>query len=106
MAEYDWSVYDRDWLGYPPKKQGEILIRELRLQGDPVALAWWPDKLMPPRLEEHVYRGPLKLVHCQFMMRARWRGETYVLDGISSRPTPLSATGTPTWASRRSPTTS
>ena len=37
---------------------------------------------------EHVYRGPLSLVHCQFMMRARWRGETYVLDGISSRPEP------------------
>jgi uncharacterized protein (DUF169 family) len=88
MGEYDWSVYDRDWLGYPPKKQGEILIRELRLQGDPVALVWWPDKLMPPQLEEHIYRGPLRLVHCQFMMRARWRGETYVLDGISSRPDP------------------
>ena len=49
MEEYDWSIYDRDWLGYPPKKQGEILIKELRLQGDPVALAWWPDKLMPPQ---------------------------------------------------------
>ena len=88
MGEYDWSVYDRDWLGYPPKKQGEILIRELRLQDDPVALAWWPDKLMPPRLEEHIYQGPLRLVHCQFMMRARWRDKTYVLDGISSRPDP------------------
>lgn len=88
MADYDWSVYDRDWLGYPPKRQGEILIRELRLEGDPVALAWWPDKLMPPRLEEYVYRGRLRLVHCQFMMRARWRRETYILEGISSRPDP------------------
>ncbi|UCD45335.1 MAG: DUF169 domain-containing protein [Candidatus Bathyarchaeota archaeon] len=88
MAEYDWSVYERDWLGYPPRKQGEILIRELRLHGDPVALAWWPEKLMSPEYEEHIYRGPLKLVHCQFMMRARYRGEVYVLDGITSRPDP------------------
>jgi uncharacterized protein (DUF169 family) len=88
LVEYDWSVYDRDWLGYPPKKQGEILIRELRLYGDPVALAWWPDELMPPRFEEYGYEGPLRLVHCQFMMRARYRGEIYVLDGIKSRPDP------------------
>ncbi len=86
MVEYDWSIYDRDWQGYPPDKQGEILVKELQLYGDPVALAWWPPKTMPPRLEKYVYRGPLKLVHCQFMMRARFRRETYILDGVKSRP--------------------
>jgi uncharacterized protein (DUF169 family) len=88
MVEYDWSVYDRKWLGYPPNKQGEILIRELELYGDPVALAWWPEKTMPPKLEKYIYRGPLKLVHCQFMQRARFKGETYILDGVKSRPDP------------------
>ena len=85
---YDWSVYDRDWMGYPPSKQGEIIIKELKHYGDPVALAWWPDKTMPPKLEQHIYRGPLRLVHCEFMMRARFRRETYILDGITSRPAP------------------
>jgi len=75
-------------MGYPPSKQGEIIINELRHYGDPVALAWWPDKTMPPKLEEHVYKGPLRLVHCEFMMRARFRRETYILDGINSRPAP------------------
>lgn len=28
------------------------------------------------------------MVHCQFMQRARFRGETYILDGIKSRPGP------------------
>lgn len=28
------------------------------------------------------------MVHCQFMQRARFRGETYILDGIKSRPPP------------------
>ena len=40
MVEYDWSTYDRDWQGCPPEKQGEILVKELQLYGDPVALAW------------------------------------------------------------------
>ena len=88
MDEYDWSMYDRKWYGYPPKKQGEILVDELNLNGDAVALAWWPEKTMPPRLEEHIYTGPLRLVHCQFMQRARFRGETYILDGVKSRPDP------------------
>ena len=88
MSDYDWTVYDRKWLGYPPKKQGETLIQELELYGDPIALAWWPHKTMPTRLEEHIYRGPVKLMHCQFMQRARFRGETYILDGIKSRPDP------------------
>jgi len=88
MDEYDWSIYDRKWYGYPPKKQGEILVDELKLNGDAVALAWWPEKTMPPRLEEHIYTGPLRLVHCQFMQRARFRGETYILDGVRSRPDP------------------
>ena len=88
MVEYDWSVYDRDWLGYPPSRQAEIVIEELRLHGDPVALAWWPEGTMDPKLQEHIYNGPLRLVHCQFMMRARFRGETYILDGTSVRPPP------------------
>ena len=88
MDEYDWSMYDRKWYGYPPKKQGEILVDELKLNGDAIALAWWPEKTMPSRLEEYIYTGPLRLVHCQFMQRARFRGETYVLDGVKSRPDP------------------
>jgi uncharacterized protein (DUF169 family) len=88
MVEYDWSIYDRKWYGYPPRKQGEILIRELRLYGDPIALAWWPHKTMPPKLRKHIYEGPIRLVHCQFIQRARFRGEIYILDGVSSRPDP------------------
>jgi uncharacterized protein (DUF169 family) len=88
MAGYDHSIYDRDWLGYPLGRQAEVLIRELQLYGDPVALAWFPDGTLPPGLEEHVYTGPLRLVHCQFMVRARFRGETYVLDGTGARPDP------------------
>lgn len=88
MSDYDWSIYDRKWLGYPPIRQGEILIRELELYGDPIALAWWPQNTMPPKLENNIYRGPLKLMHCQFMQRARFRGETYILDRIKSRPAP------------------
>jgi uncharacterized protein (DUF169 family) len=88
MFDYDWNIYARDWLGYPPDKQGEILIKELHLYGDPVALAWWPEKTMPNRFVKYIYTGPLKLVHCQFMMRARFRLETYILDGVTSRPPP------------------
>jgi uncharacterized protein (DUF169 family) len=88
MSDFDWSVYDRKWLGYPPKRQGETLIRELELYGDAIALAWWPHKTMHPKLERHIYKGPIKLMHCQFMQRARFRGETYILDGITSRPAP------------------
>ena len=88
MSDYDWSVYDRKWLGYPPGKQGDILIKELELYGDPIALAWWPHKTMPKLLEEHIYKGPLRLMHCQFMQRARFRGEIYILEGIKSRPDP------------------
>jgi len=88
MENYDWSIYNRDWLGYPPTKQAEVLIDELRLNGDPVALAWWPEDAMPTSLEKHIYRGPLRLVHCQFMMRSRFRGETYILDGTTSRAPP------------------
>ena len=86
--EYDWSIYDRKWYGYPPKKQGEILIKELELYGDPIALAWFPHNTLPPKLEKYIYKGPLKLVHCQFMQRARFRAETYILDGIKSRKDP------------------
>lgn len=88
MAEYNWSIYDRDWMGYPPERQAEILIKELELYGDPVALAWFPDKTLPPNLEKYIYKGPLKLVHCQFMFRARFRRETYILDGTKARPDP------------------
>ncbi len=86
--DYNWSIYERDWHGYEPSMMGELLIRELHLHGDPVALAWWPQNALPTRLEKHIYRGPLKLLHCQFMQRARFRGETYILDGVTSRPPP------------------
>ena len=43
---------------------------------------------MPPKHEKHIYRGPLKLVHCQFMQRARFRLETYILEGTNNQPTP------------------
>jgi uncharacterized protein (DUF169 family) len=88
IMDYDWSIYDRDWHGYEPPKMGELLIKELDLYGDPVALAWWPEGSMPDRLVNHIYKGSLKLLHCQFMQRARFRGETYILDGVNSRPPP------------------
>ena len=88
MPEYDHSIYDRDWMGYPPHRQAEILIKELELYGDPVALGWFPDNALPPTLEDYIYTGPLKLVHCQYMVRARFRRETYVLDRTEARPDP------------------
>jgi len=86
MEEYDWSIYERNWYGYPPRKQGDLLIEELDLYGDPVALAWFPSNSLPPGLEKYIYKGELRLVHCQFMQRARFRKETFVLEGIKSRP--------------------
>jgi len=88
MTNYDWSVYAREWCDWPPKKQGEVLISELQLYGDPVALAWFPPSSLPPELEKYIYKGNLKLVHCQFIQRARFRGETYILEGIRNRPDP------------------
>jgi uncharacterized protein (DUF169 family) len=88
MSEYNWDIYDRDWGNWPPAKQGDLLIEELKLHGDPIALAWFPHGSLPPKLEHHVYRGELKMVHCQFMQRARFRGETYILEGSKSRPGP------------------
>ena len=88
MSDYDWSIYDRDWGEWPPKRQGEHLVEELELYGDAIALAWFPPNTLSPRLEEFIYEDELKMVHCQFMQRARFRGETYILDGIKSRPGP------------------
>jgi len=88
MSDYDWSIYDRDWGDWPPRKQGELLVDELKLHGDAIALAWFPPDSLPPKLEEHIYEGELKMVHCQFMQRARFRGETYILEGDKSRPGP------------------
>ena len=88
MSDYNWSIYDRDWGEWLPNKQGEHLINELKLYGDPIALAWFPPNSLPPRLEKYIYRGGLKMVHCQFMQRARFRGEIYILDGVKSRPDP------------------
>ncbi len=88
MANYDWSIYEREWHDWPPEKQGEFLIQELKLYGDPIALAWFPANCLPPKLGKYIYQGTLKLVHCQFMQRARFRGETYILEGIKSRPDP------------------
>jgi len=85
---YNWAIYERKWYDWPTEKQGEFLIDELKLQGDPVALAWFPENSMPPELEKYIYKGNLKLVHCQFMQRSRWKGEVYILDGIKSRPDP------------------
>ncbi|NIQ32467.1 MAG: hypothetical protein GTN80_02285 [Nitrososphaeria archaeon] len=58
-----------------------------------MALAWFPPNSLPPHLEKYIYRGDLKLVHCQFMQRARWRNETYILDGVASRPEPAVCNG-------------
>jgi len=88
MTEYDWSIYDREWQEWPPKEQGKLLINELKLYGDPIALAWFPPGSLPPKLEKYIYKGELKMVHCQFMQRARFRGETYILDGARNRPAP------------------
>ena len=88
MTNYDWSIYAREWYDWPPKKQGEFLIKELKLHGDPVALAWFPATSLPPKLEKYIYRGKLKLVHCQFMQRTRFRSETYILEEAKSRPDP------------------
>ncbi|MBS7619338.1 DUF169 domain-containing protein [Candidatus Bathyarchaeota archaeon] len=64
------------------------MIEELKLYGDPIALSWFPEGSMPSYLEKYIYKGDLKLVHCQFMQRARFRKEVYILDGIYSRPDP------------------
>ena len=88
MSDYDWSIYDRDWGEWTPKRQGDHLIEELKLHGDPIALAWFPNGSLPPKIETHIYRGELKMVHCQFMQRARFRGETYILEGAKSNPGP------------------
>jgi uncharacterized protein (DUF169 family) len=85
---YNWALYERKWYDWPTNRQGDFLIDELKLQGDPVALAWFAKDSMPPTLEKYIYNGSLKLVHCQFMQRSRWRGETYILDGIKNRPDP------------------
>ncbi len=86
MVNYDWSLYHRPWSGWPLKKQGEFLADNLQLYGDPIALVWFPLNSLPPKLEKYIYKGDLKLVHCQFMQRARFRGGTYILDGITSQP--------------------
>jgi len=88
MSDYDWSIYDREWGEWPPKRQGEFLTDTLELYGDPVALAWFPHSTFPPKLEKYIYKGDLKMVHCQFMQRARFRGETYILERDLSRPAP------------------
>ncbi|MFC2013188.1 DUF169 domain-containing protein [Chloroflexota bacterium] len=93
MPGYNWSVYAREWYDWPPKKQGKFLIKELQLYGDPVALAWFPSGSLPPELEKYIYKGNLKLVHCQFVQRARFRGETYILDGVKNRPDPPDCEG-------------
>jgi uncharacterized protein (DUF169 family) len=90
---YNWSIYERKWYEWPPNKQGEFLINELKLRGEPIALSWFPETALPPRLEKYIYKGELKLVHCQFMQRARWREEIYILDGIKNRPDPPICSG-------------
>jgi len=64
MSNYDWSIYDREWGEWPPKRQGEFLTDTLELYGDPVALAWFPHSTLPPKLERYIYKGELKMVHC------------------------------------------
>ena len=86
MTNFDWHVYDRDWMGYPPSRQAELLINTLELYGDPVAMAWYPDGTLPPNLTKDIYDGSLRLMHCQYMMRSRFRLETYVLDSTRARP--------------------
>jgi uncharacterized protein (DUF169 family) len=88
MTNYNWSIYDRDWGKWNPKKQGHCLIDELKLYGDPIALTWYPHQSLPPKLEPYIYKGKLKMVHCQFMQRARFRQETYILEGANNRPDP------------------
>lgn len=88
MNSYNWNIYKRNWYDWPLKRQGEFLIEELKLYGDPITLAWFPEGSMPPYLEKHIYKGDLKLVHCQFMQRARFRREIFILEGIYSRPGP------------------
>jgi uncharacterized protein (DUF169 family) len=73
-------------MGYPLSRQAEILIETLELYGDPVGMAWYPEGTLPPKLTESIYDGPLRLMHCQFMMRSRFRLETYIFDGTKARP--------------------
>ncbi len=53
----------------------KTLKTTLRLEGDPIALAW----SMEPPVGLEPYDGGLKLAHCQFMQRSRFLGETFVL---------------------------
>ena len=57
MSEYEWQIYERDWGDWPPRKQGELLINELKLYGDAIALAWFPEGSLPHKLERLTYKG-------------------------------------------------
>jgi uncharacterized protein (DUF169 family) len=67
--------YKRNFHDWPLEKMAKILKEELKLKGDPIALAW----SMEPPVGTTPYTGGLKLTHCQFMQRSRFRGETFVL---------------------------
>ena len=86
MSDYNWAIYERKWYDWPPEKMSEFLIKELQLYGNPIAFAWFPTAdSMPPKLNEYIYDGGLKLTHCKFMQRARFRDEVYILDSEKRR---------------------
>ena len=73
MEEKD--IYKRWYRDWPKEKMAVQLKERLRLKGDPIALSW----SMEPPPGTKPYSGKLKLAHCQFMQRARFLGETFVL---------------------------
>lgn len=92
--DYGWEIYERKWYDWPLKKMGEFLIKELKLYGNPIAFAWFPTSgSMPPHLDEYIYKGNLHLTHCQFMQRARFRDEIYILDSEARAGMPGTCAG-------------
>ncbi|OGP89962.1 MAG: hypothetical protein A2156_05955 [Deltaproteobacteria bacterium RBG_16_48_10] len=71
MVEKQWTRYRQNEL----ETMAKTLKENLRLKGDPIALAWG----MEPPSGLSPYTGNLKLAHCQFMQRSRFLGETFVL---------------------------
>lgn len=68
--------YKRNYHDWPLERMAKTLKENLRFKGDPIALAW----TMEAPYGTEPYAGGLKLVHCQFMQRSRFHGETFILD--------------------------
>lgn len=61
---------------WPLERMARTLKKNLKFEGEAIAISF---RMEPPHGTEP-YSGDLKLVHCQFMQRARHNGETFILD--------------------------